>query len=104
MVDELIHEGVGLRCYAHCDFVLTCTAGDGNQVGHRLANARAGFNNADVTLTQACCDLVRHGELLGAFLVSGVHRSQNASRGESLVNTAFVAERKWDIVCIWTWR
>ena len=48
MIDELVHEGVGLCRDTHRDLVLARAKGDGHEICHRLANARPGFDDAYV--------------------------------------------------------
>lgn len=104
LVDELVHEGVGLGRDTHRDLVLACAVGDGHEVGHGLADARSRLDDADVTFAQARCNLLRHSELLGALLVTRVHRAHDAFRRKRRLDARLVAKGEGNLVGVRTGR
>lgn len=104
LVDELVHEGVGLGRDTYRDLVLACAVGDGHEVGHGLADARSRLDDADVTFAQARRDLLRHSELLGALLVTRVHRAHDAFRRKRRLDARLVAKGEGNLVGVRTGR
>ena len=104
LVDELVHEGVGLGRDTHRDLVLACVVGDGHEVGHGLADARSRLDDADVIFAQARCNLLRHSELLGALLVTRVHRAHDAFRRKRRLDARLVAKGEGNLVGVRTGR
>ncbi len=76
LVHQLIQQRIRLRCHAYGNRVLLRGVRQGNQVRHRLANARAGFHRKVSPLGKGAVHGKRHFTLLFAGLVFVVERIQ----------------------------
>ena len=73
VVDELVHQRVGLGRHAHAHPVLRREQRRGHEVGHGLAHAGAGLDREVRAGVERGQDRARHLDLLGALLEARVH-------------------------------
>ena len=83
---QLVGERVGLGRHAHRHVVALRIQDLGQQVGNRLAHARARLDRAMRRCVERRRNLSRHRHLLGALLGLLVHARHRATRSKRLVN------------------
>ena len=95
VVHELVGERVGLRGDADVHTICPGDAGGRQQVGHRLAHARARLQHAALPVAEGVEHFVGHLQLRLAWLEAGIHRARDALRGKVGVQFLVAGKREF---------